>query len=76
MTVALGFGLEVTIGPVVEPPLAVIVWVLVICSGFVVGVVVSKIIKTLSLGLSTLSILKVTVFAVFCTSTSIGEPFK
>ena len=35
MTVALGFGLAVTIGPVVEPPLAVIVWVLVICSGLV-----------------------------------------
>ena len=58
MTVALGFGVTATIGPVVDPPLAVIVCVFVSTSGLVVGVVVSKIISTLSLGFITLSMVK------------------
>ena len=45
LTVALGFGVTATIGPVVDPPLAVIVCVFVSTSGLVVGVVVSKIIQ-------------------------------
>ena len=65
-----------TIGPVVDPPLAVIVCVFVSTSGLVVGVVVSKIISTLSLGFITLSMVKITVLFVICTFTSFGVPFK
>ena len=70
MTVALGFGVTATIGPVVDPPLAVIVCVFVSTSGLVVGVVVSKIISTLSLGFITLSMVKIT----YVTGTTLTIP--
>lgn len=69
-------GLTVITGPVVEPPLAVIVCVFVSVSGFDVGVVVSKMMRTLSVGSTILFTLNVTEFVVVYTAISIGDPFK
>ena len=76
VTVALGFGVTATIGPVVDPPLAVIVCVFVSTSGLVVGAVVSKNNKHIIIRIYYIINGKITVLFVICTFTSIGVPFK